>query len=219
MIVAVDGPAASGKGTLAQRIAMRFDLAFLDTGLLYRAVGHKVLTAGGNPSAGETAAAAARGFKLSELDDPALQEALRSDEVGKAASQVAALAEVRAALLDLQRRFAHHPPGRKKGAVLDGRDIGTIICPDADVKIYVTASPEVRAERRHKELIARGVASIYARVLEDLKERDARDSARAAAPLKPASDAYVLDTSALDADQAFDVAVNHILTRIGSRLA
>jgi cytidylate kinase len=219
MIVAVDGPAASGKGTLAQRIATRFDLAFLDTGLLYRAVGHKVLTAGGNPSAGETAAAAARGLKLSELDDPALQEALRSDEVGKAASQVAALAEVRAALLDLQRRFAHHPPGRKKGAVLDGRDIGTIICPDADVKIYVTASPEVRAERRHKELIARGVTSIYARVLEDLKERDARDSARAAAPLKPASDAYVLDTSALDADQAFDVAVNHILTRIGSRLA
>ncbi|HEY6335537.1 MAG TPA: (d)CMP kinase [Alphaproteobacteria bacterium] len=219
MIVAVDGPAASGKGTLAQRIAMRFDLAFLDTGLLYRAVGHKVLTAGGNSSARETAVAAARGLKLSELDDPALQEALRSDEVGKAASQVAALAEVRAALLDLQRRFAHHPPGRKKGAVLDGRDIGTIICPDADVKIYVTASPEVRAERRHKELIARGVASIYARVLEDLKERDARDSARAAAPLKPASDAYVLDTSALDADQAFDVAVNHILTRIGSRLA
>jgi CMP/dCMP kinase len=219
MIVAVDGPAASGKGTLAQRIATRFDLAFLDTGLLYRAVGHKVLTAGGNPSAGETAAAAARGLKLSELDDPALQEALRSDEVGKAGSQVAALAEVRAALLDLQRRFAHHPPGRKKGAVLDGRDIGTIICPDADVKIYVTASPEVRAERRHKELIARGVTSIYARVLEDLKERDARDSARAAAPLKPASDAYVLDTSALDADQAFDVAVNHILTRIGSRLA
>jgi cytidylate kinase len=219
MIVAVDGPAASGKGTLAQRIATRFDLAFLDTGLLYRAVGHKVLTAGGNPSAGETAAAAARGLKLSELDDPALQEALRSDEVGKAGSQVAALAEVRAALLDLQRRFAHHPPGRKKGAVLDGRDIGTIICPDADVKIYVTASPEVRAERRHKELIARGVTSIYARVLEDLKERDARDSARAAAPLKPASDAYVLDTSALDADQAFDVAVNHILTRIGNRLA
>ncbi|HYB10031.1 MAG TPA: (d)CMP kinase [Alphaproteobacteria bacterium] len=218
MIVAVDGPAASGKGTLARRIANRFDLAFLDTGLLYRAVGHKVLAKGGNPAIVETATAAARELALSDLEDPALAEALRSDEVSKAASQVAALAEVRAALLGLQRRFAHHPPGRKKGAVLDGRDIGTIICPSADVKIFVTASPEVRAERRHKELIARGETIIYARVLEDLKERDARDSARAAAPLKPAPDAYVLDTSALDADQAFDVAVNLILTRIGSRL-
>jgi CMP/dCMP kinase len=219
MIVAVDGPAASGKGTLAQRIAKRFDLAFLDTGLLYRAVGHKVLNGGGDPSASETAVAAARELELNELDDPSLLEALRSDEVGNAASQVAAIPEVRAALVELQRRFAHCPPGRKKGAVLDGRDIGTVICPDADVKIFVTATPEVRAERRHKELIARGVASIYARVLEDLRERDARDSARAAAPLKLAPDAYVLDTSALDADRAFEAAVNHILTRIGSRLA
>jgi len=211
MIIAVDGPAASGKGTLARRLAEYFDLAHLDTGLLYRAVGHGVLEAGGDPADPKAAEAAARALTLAAVRDPAL----RGDAAGNAASQVAALPGVRAALVELQRRFAHSPPGGKKGAVLDGRDIGTIICPDAEIKLYVTASREVRAERRHKELLKRGLDSIYARVLQDLKERDARDAARAAAPLKPAADAFVLDTSALDADQAFKAAVDYILSKCG----
>jgi len=219
MIIAIDGPAASGKGTLAKRLAERFDLALLETGLLYRAVGYQVLRLRGDPSAPETAERAARALDIRQLDDPEFKEALRSDEVSRAASQVAALPQVRAALLGLQRSFAHHPPAHKKGTILDGRDIGTIVCPDADVKLFVTASPEVRAKRRHKELLTGGVAAIYARVLEDLRERDARDSARAAAPLKPAPDAHLLDTSALDADQAFERAVAYILTKVGSKLA
>lgn len=211
MIIAVDGPAASGKGTLARRLAEYFDLAHLDTGLLYRAVGHAVLEAGGDPADPKAAEAAARALTLAAVRDPAL----RGDAVGNAASQVAAIPGVRAALVELQQRFAHSPPGGKKGAVLDGRDIGTIICPDAEIKLYVTASREVRAERRHKELLKRGLDSIYARVLQDLKERDARDAARAAAPLKPAADAFVLDTSALDADRAFKAAVDYILSKCG----
>lgn len=213
MIIAIDGPAASGKGTLAKRIAEHFGFAYLDTGLLYRAVGLEVLRRGKDPADPKAAEAAARTVVLSRLDDPAL----KSDEVGSAASQVAAIPGVRAALLALQRRFAHSPPGGEKGAVLDGRDIGTVICPDAEVKLFVTASPEVRAERRHKELLARGVDSIYARVLKELSERDARDSVRLVAPLRPAPDALLLDTSGLDADQAFAAAVEHILTKTGSR--
>jgi CMP/dCMP kinase len=215
MIIAVDGPAASGKGTLTRRLAEYFDLAHLDTGLLYRAVGHAVLKAGGDPgdpTRPKAAEATAHALTLAAVCDPAL----RRDAAGNAASQVAALPGVRAALVELQRRFAHSPPGGKKGAVLDGRDIGTIICPDAEIKLYVTASREVRAERRHKELLKRGLDSIYARVLQDLKERDARDAARTAAPLKPAADAFVLDTSALDADQAFKAAVDYILGKCGN---
>ncbi len=213
MIIAIDGPAASGKGTLAKRIAEHFGFAYLDTGLLYRAVGLEVLRRGKDPADPKAAEAAARTVVLSQLDDPAL----KSDEVGSAASQVAAIPGVRAALLALQRRFARSPPGGEKGAVLDGRDIGTVICPDADVKLFVTASPEVRAERRHKELLARGVDSIYARVLKELSERDARDSVRLVAPLRPAPDALLLDTSGLDADQAFAAAIEHILTKTGGR--
>jgi cytidylate kinase len=213
MIIAIDGPAASGKGTLARRLAERFDLARLDTGLLYRAVGLAVLRRGGDPSDSETAAAAARSLDLDGLEDPAL----RAPEVTDAASKVAAIPGVRAALLELQRRFAHEPPGGKRGAVLDGRDIGTVICPDADVKLFVTASSEVRAERRHKELRERGLDSIYAGVLQDLRERDARDAARAVAPLKPADDAVVLDTSVLDADQAFEAAVKIIERKTGGQ--
>lgn len=213
MIIAVDGPAASGKGTLARRLAAHFDLAFLDTGLLYRAVGLAVLRACGDPADPAAAEAAARAFDLRGLDDPALRE----DETSEAASKVAAIPEVRAALWGVQRRFAFNPPNGKKGAVLDGRDIGTVICPDADVKLFVTASLEVRATRRHKELLACGVDSIYARVLQDLRKRDARDAARAAAPLKPAADAYVLDTSGLDADQAFEAAVMAIRRKTGDR--
>lgn len=211
MIIAIDGPAASGKGTLARRIARHFGFAYLDTGLLYRAVGLALLRRGEDPADPRAAEAAARTVALSQLSDPAL----KSDEVGSAASQVAAIPAVRAALLALQRGFAHCPPGGEKGAVLDGRDISTVICPDADVKLYVTATPEVRAERRHKELLARGVDSIYARVLKELSERDARDTARRTAPLRPAPDALVLDTSGLDADQAFAAAVEYILSKTG----
>jgi cytidylate kinase len=209
LIVAIDGPAASGKGTLARRIAAHLGLAYLDTGLLYRAVGLAVLRAGRRAEDAAAAVAAARGITLGALEEPAL----RGDEAGNAASKVAAIPAVREALFALQRRFAHHPPGGAKGAVLDGRDIGTIICPEAAVKLFITASPEVRAARRLKELRARGADSIYARVLQDLRERDARDAARAVAPLKPAADALVIDTSGLDAEQAFAAALDYINSR------
>ncbi len=211
MIVAVDGPSASGKGTLARRLAAALDFAYLDTGLLYRAVGAAVLAAGGDPADPAAAAAAARNLDPTVLDPalgPALDLApLRREAVGQAASVVAPIPEVRAALLGHQRRFAAAPPGGKAGAVLDGRDIGTVVCPQAEVKIFVTASAEERAGRRHKELLERGQASIYARVVEDLRARDRRDSERAVAPLRPAEDAEVLDTSALGADEALQAAL------------
>ena len=211
MIIAIDGPAASGKGTLARRLARHFDLAHLDTGLLYRAVAWRVMSGGGEPGDARAATEAAEGLTLAELENPAL----RSDKVSGPASQVAAIPAVRAALVEFQRRFALDPPGGRSGAVLDGRDIGTVICPDADAKLYVTASLEARATRRHRELLQTGQAIIYGRVLQDLQERDARDSGRAIAPLKPAADAFELDTSGLDADQAFEAAVQYILTKDG----
>ena len=202
MIVALDGPAASGKGTLARRIARELGYAYLDTGKLYRAVGLAVLRGGGDPSDPAAAGSAARAQATADLDDPELA----GDEAAQAASKVSAIPAVRAALLDLQRDFA----GRAPGAVLDGRDIGTVVCPDADVKLYVIASDEIRAQRRHKELLLRGKASIYARVLQDLRERDARDSARSIAPMKPADDAVVLDTTRLDAEAVFSAAMKQI---------
>ena len=202
-VVAVDGPAASGKGTLARRLARQFDFAYLDTGKLYRAVGMKVVRSGGDPEDEDAAEAAARALDISELDDPALG----GDDAASAASKVAAIPGVRAALLEFQRTLAAVPPDGKPGAVLDGRDIGTVIAPDATVKLFATASVEVRADRRHKELINRGEASIYAHVLEELKARDARDMNRAAAPLVAASDAVVLDTSDLGIDEAFAAAL------------
>jgi len=206
VIVAVDGPSASGKGTLARRLAAALDFAYLDTGLLYRAVGAAVLAAGGDPSEPAAAAAAAR-----NLDPTALEPTpLRREAVARAASVVAAIPEVRADLRDLQRRFAAAPPGAKAGAVLDGRDIGTVVCPQAEVKIFVTASAEERARRRHKELLERGEASIYARVMTEMRERDRRDSERAVSPLKPAEDAEILDTSALGVDEAFQAALEII---------
>ncbi len=203
MIVAVDGPSASGKGTLARGLAAALDFAYLDTGLLYRAVGAAVLAAGGDPAEPAAAAAAARNLDLTALDPTPL----RREAVGQAASQVAPIPEVRAALLDHQRRFAAAAPGGKAGAVLDGRDIGTVVCPRAEVKIFVTASAEERARRRHKELLERGEASIYARVVADLRERDRRDSERAVAPLQPAADAEVLDTTGIDAEAALQAAL------------
>jgi CMP/dCMP kinase len=203
MIIAVDGPAAAGKGTLARRLALALDLAYLDTGALYRAVGLSVLRAGGDPADEAAAVDAAENLDRSILDDPEL----RGDAAASAASKVAAIPAVRQVLLAFQRDLAANPPDGKQGAILDGRDIGTVVCPEADVKIFVTASPEARAERRLKELQGRGIEAIYANVLQDMKERDARDQARAVAPLVPAEDAHILDTTDLDADEAFEQAL------------
>ncbi|MBB3262674.1 cytidylate kinase [Azospirillum sp. OGB3] len=213
IVIAIDGPAAAGKGTLSKRVAQAYGFAHLDTGALYRAVGVSVLRAGGDPADAEAAARAARALRPDDgiLNDPAL----RNDEAAQAASKVAVVPAVRAALLDFQRRFAATPPGGAPGAVLDGRDVGTVVCPNADAKLFVTASVEVRAERRLKELRERGIPAIPSDVLEDMKARDARDSQRTVAPLLPAADAFVLDTSALDADQAFAAATAFIGTKTG----
>ncbi|EME69420.1 cytidylate kinase [Paramagnetospirillum caucaseum] len=204
-IIAIDGPAAAGKGTLARRLAARLGFDYLDTGLIYRAVGMKLARAGLDPADIPLAEQAARDLSPADLaaDD------LRIDEAAQAASKVAAIPGVRTALLDFQRRFAAFPPGGK-GAVLDGRDIGTVVCPEAGVKLFVTASVEKRAERRLKELQEKGLGAIYGTVLADMRERDERDSNRAVAPLIPAQDAAVLDTSDLDADQAFAAALEII---------
>lgn len=200
MIVAIDGPAGAGKGTLARRLAAAFNLAYLDTGALYRAVGVAVLDAGDDPADPAAAEAAARALDPTLLDSPRL----RTEATGEAASKVAAIPGVRAALLDFQRAFAAHPPSPCSGAVLDGRDVGTVVCPEADLKLFVTASAEERARRRTLELRAKGIAAIQDRVLADMLARDERDSDRKVAPLTPANDAVVLDTTAMDADMVFD---------------
>jgi cytidylate kinase len=198
MIVAVDGPAASGKGTIAKALARHYGLPHLDTGLLYRAVAATVRARGGNPR-DEADALAACGFDDALLADPAL----RDDAVGQLASIVSAHPAVRAALLDRQRRFAVQPGG----AVLDGRDIGTVIAPHADAKLFVTASPEVRAARRHAEQSGRGDPTGYAAVLDDIRARDERDMGRAAAPLVRADDAVQLDTSELGIEASIAAAI------------
>ena len=210
MIIAIDGPAAAGKGTLARRLAKHFGLAYLDTGSLYRAVALKVLEAGGDPADEAQAGAAAAKIGPADLDRPELRE----ERVGAGASKVAVHPAVRRALLEFQRNFARKPPVGATGAVLDGRDIGTVICPEPDViKFYVSASPETRARRRLKELQAKGDSPIYTAVLQDMKERDARDANRGLAALKKAPDAVDLDTSALDADQVFALALRFIESR------
>lgn len=199
MIIAIDGPAASGKGTLGKRLAAHYGLRHLDTGLIYRAVARALIDAGQPLDREDEAAAAARRLDPAQLDDPVL----KTDPVGRAASQISVFPAVRAALVAFQRDFARQPPG----AVLDGRDIGTVICPDADVKIFVIADPRVRAARRYRELIGRGEAADEAAVLADIEARDARDRNRVLAPLKPAPDAHSLDTSALDIDAAVAAAI------------
>lgn len=206
MIIAIDGPAASGKGTLGKRIAEYFGLTHLDTGLLYRAVARDVLARGASLDDEDVAVGCARNLDPDSLNDPKLREA----GIGEAASIVARLPGVRAALLSFQREFARRPPG----AVLDGRDIGTVVCPDATVKIYVTALPEVRAKRRHLERISQGDNVSYEEVLALIRERDARDANRANAPMRPAEDAILLDTTNLDIEAAFDAAVGLIKRKI-----
>lgn len=209
MIIAIDGPAAAGKGTLARRLAQHFGLALLDTGLLYRSVALKVLRQEDDPADAAAAVAAAQGLGPDDLEGTDL----RGETVAAAASKVAAIPAVRAALLDFQRNFADHPPGGAEGAVLDGRDIGTVVCPGADAKIFLTASLDVRARRRLKELRDRGLEAIPSRVLHDMKERDARDAERDVAPLEPAADAFVCDTSDRDADAVFAAALEFIRSR------
>ncbi|MDR3448665.1 MAG: d(CMP) kinase [Alphaproteobacteria bacterium] len=255
LIIAIDGPSASGKGTIARKLAAQLGFAYLDTGLLYRAVGFGVVSAGGNPEDAEMAEEAALALAMQvsggadlEVRPPApvprprgagespvlsfgdmqesriglidfhklmADEVLRTDEAGVAASKVAAIPEVRAALLKCQQDFCAMPPGGAKGAVLDGRDIGTVIAPDAAVKIFVTASAEARAERRFKELQRRGVGATYEAVLADMKARDARDAERAIAPTKPAADAVLLDTTTMNAEQALAETVKIVESKIG----
>jgi cytidylate kinase len=211
MIIAIDGPAASGKGTLARRLAERYRLPHLDTGLLYRATAAALVDQGRDLGDVNAAVAAARGLALTDFD----QARLRSREIGEAASIVAALPALREALTQAQRGFAQRPGG----AVLDGRDIGTVICPRADVKIFVTASPEARAQRRALELAARGERVDYGVILEDIARRDARDSGRAVAPLKAAPDAAILDTTRLSVEAAFAEAARIVDERRGRQEA
>jgi CMP/dCMP kinase len=199
-VVTIDGPAASGKGTLARRLADRFGLSHLDTGALYRAVALRVLDQAGNPADPAVAAEAAR-----HLDPQLFSDSrLRGEAVSAAASVVAAIPAVRRVLLDLQRNFAAHPPPPAKGAVLDGRDIGSVVCPEADVKLFITANVAERARRRVGELRQGGAVAIFEDVLQDLMNRDARDTERWASPLIAAPDAIVIDTTSLDPDGVFE---------------
>jgi CMP/dCMP kinase len=200
MIIAIDGPAASGKGTLGKRLAAHYGLRHLDTGLIYRAVAKALLDGGHSPGNRARAVAAAEALDPTQFDEPAL----KSPAVGEAASVISAVPEVRGALLSFQRSFGRMPPG----AVLDGRDIGTVIFPDADVKIFLTATAEMRAQRRAVELERAGNDISEAEVLADIRRRDERDTGRAAAPLKPAPEAYLLDTTHLDIDAAFRAAID-----------
>ena len=209
LIIAIDGPAASGKGTLARRLAVQYGLRHLDTGLTYRAVGHALL-ADGKPLDDEALALeAARGIDPGALDRTVLSQ----HSVGEAASKVAVMPRVRQVLVEKQRAFAAAPPG----AVLDGRDIGTVVCPDAAVKLYVTAGAEVRATRRYREIVDGGGTADYAAILADIERRDARDMGRADSPLKPAADAHLLDTSEMDIEAAFRAAKAIIDDRIAAR--
>ena len=210
MIIAIDGPAASGKGTLAKRLAAHYGYSHLDTGVIYRAVAHALITRGLDLKSEADAIRAAQSLDPATFDNPAL----KSHDVGSAASIVSAFPGVRAALVEFQRQFAARPPG----AVLDGRDLGTVICPQAEVKIFVVADPRVRAGRRTAEVLARGEAADEAAILADILARDERDRTRAVAPLKPAKDAYLLDNSHLDIEGGVRAAIDIVeAVRAGRR--
>jgi cytidylate kinase len=204
-VIAIDGPAASGKGTLARRLAEALGLPHLDTGLLYRAVGRRVLTAGAEPNDPQAAAIAAETLTQADLS----RDDLRGPEADRAASAVATIPAVREALVEFQREFA-----AARGAVLDGRDIGTVIFPDAPVKLFITASRAVRAERRWRELVARGENAELAAVAAEIGQRDAQDAARATAPMRPAADSIVVDTTDLDAEAAFTLALGLVREKL-----
>lgn len=206
-IIAVDGPAASGKGTLARRLAAHYDFAYLDTGALYRAVALSTIEAGGAIEREKDAVKAAENLNMARLGEGYFAANLRSAETGLAASVVAAMAPVRAAILAVQRQFAAMPPGDKAGAVLDGRDIGTVVCPDAAAKLFITATADIRAERRFAELRVSDASLGFETVLADIRARDARDENRQTAPMKQAADAPLLDTSDLSIEEAFAAAL------------
>jgi cytidylate kinase len=214
VVIAVDGTAASGKGTLAKKLASHFGFAHLDSGALYRLTALAVLTARGDPRAEADALHGAQSIDLSLAGDPAI----RTDVVGQAASQVAAIPAVRAALFDFQRNFLVHPPGGSPGAVMDGRDIGTVICPGATAKLYVDARPDLRANRRWRELQGMGILRDEADLLRELMARDAADKARPVSPLRQAEDAALLDTSDLDIDAAFAAALALVSQKVESAL-
>jgi len=208
MLIAVDGPAAAGKGTLCRKLAKHFDLAMLDTGLIYRAVARKALKKS-HLLDKKCAIETARLLSFNDLNIAGL----RNESIGSAASKIAAIPEVRNILVNFQRDFARNPPDGKSGAILDGRDIGTFVCPDAPVKLFVTADPEVRAERRYKELQDRGEKAIRSAILKDIIDRDIRDRTRTVSPLQPASDAQVFDTTELDPDAVFKMALDFISSK------
>lgn len=210
MIIAIDGPSASGKGTLGRRLAAHFDYPYLDTGLIYRALAKIVLDRGVSALDVDQVVDCAKALTIDDLT----KEGLRTEVISGMASKIAALRDVRHALYEFQRNFALSPPYGKKGAVLDGRDIGTTICPDADVKLFVTATLEARAQRRYKELQNSDTSVIYSAVLEDMRRRDLRDSSRETAPLKPAEDAIEIDTSDMMADVVFDFVLKVIKDKI-----
>jgi len=206
-LIAVDGPAASGKGTLARRLAAHFDFAYLDTGALYRAVALALLENDISPDSETDAVHAAKHLDMARLQNPDVAARLRTAETGRAASIVAAMANVRGAILAAQRDFAANPPGQKAGAILDGRDIGSFVCPDAAAKLFVTARADIRARRRFEELKASDPSLIFETVLADIEARDARDAGRDIAPMKQAADAALLDTSDLSIEEAFTAAL------------
>ena len=208
MLIAIDGPAAAGKGTLCYKLAEHFNLARLDTGLMYRAVAKKIFELK-NPIHNKIAIEIAGSLSINDMD----KEGLRDEKVGIGASKIAAIPEVRKVLLKFQKNFAENPPNNKAGAILDGRDIGTIVCPNANFKLFITASPEVRAERRYKELQERGETAIRSAVLTDIISRDERDRARSVSPLVPASDAFIIDTSKIDQKTVFNVALEFITVK------
>lgn len=214
ILIAIDGPAASGKGTLARKLAQRFGLAYLDTGLIYRAVGLKFLQQDPTGQNAYLAVKLAKDLKLDDLQD----EGLRGSEAGNGASIVGAIPAVRDALLHFQRELAHNPGEGYHGAVLDGRDIGTVICPDADVKLFIKADLAERAKRRHTELVKRGYPSTLETVLKDLTQRDERDRNRATAPLVAADDAITIDTSRLDAEAVLEEALRIVTEKCSNKI-